>query len=250
VRGPPEAVLSYDTEQLRKHYGEFLEDKPEDYFERFDPFILDERPRVKELLARTFERVFAGGAGELLDVGCGTCFYYPLLARHAKRVTGIDLSPAMIEVGRDLIEQKGLANCRVQEGSALEIPFEDASFDTVHSWDFLHHSPDIALSASEIARVLRPGGRYVAVEPNVLNPSIFWFHARRRVEWGLFSQNHFTIPAALRKHFDVEVTFDNTIIGFLEDHYRLWKLVDGFTSFWPTRYLSFRYVLECRKRGR
>lgn len=248
--GPPAPVpLLYDLEQIRKHYRELLDEKPEDYYERFDPFILDKRPRVSALIAKAFERIFPEKVGSLLDVGCGTCFYFPLLAQHTEQLTGIDLCVPMLKMAEELIVEKELTNCRVEECSALQLPFEDESFDVVHSWDFLHHAPDIPGSASEIARVLKPGGRYVAVEPNVINPSIFWYHVRRRVEWGLLSKNQFSVPRALREHFDVDITFDNTIISFLEDYYGLWKAIDGFTSVWPTRYLSFRYMMECRKKG-
>ncbi|MEW6071378.1 MAG: class I SAM-dependent methyltransferase [Planctomycetota bacterium] len=118
----------------------------------------------------------------MLDVGCGTCFYFPLLAAKAERITGIDLCIPMLEQAQELIREKDLRNCTVREASALELPFEAGSIDVVLSWDFLHHVPDVEKALGEIARVLKPGGRYIALEPNLLNPSIFWYHLRRRVE--------------------------------------------------------------------
>ena len=97
--------------------------------------------------------------------------------------------------------------------------------------------------------MVKPGGRYIVVEPNVMNPSIGWYHARRRVEWGLFSKNQFRVPRLLRKHFDVEVRYDNTIISFLNERtQKLWKAIDAFTSVPPFHLLSFRYMLTCTRR--
>lgn len=242
--------MSYDIDQIRQHYRDFLEEKPADYYERFDPFILDKRPIVADLVAKAFQELFPERIDRLLDVGCGTCFYFPLLAQHVRELKGIDLCVPMLEMAQELIREKGLDNCEVVESSAFELPFEDASFDAVHSWDFLHHVPSVPRAAAEISRVLKPGGRYIAVEPNLLNPSIFHYHVRRKVEWGLLSQNQFSNPRVFRRDFDVSVRFDNTIISFLNERtYGLWKAIDAFTSIWPTKYLSFRYVMECRKKG-
>lgn len=242
--------MSYDIDQIRDHYREFLEEKPADYYERFDPFILDKRPLVAELVEKAFEELFPQKVDRLLDVGCGTCFYFPLLAKHANELQGVDLCVPMLAMAQELIREKGLTNCEVKESSAFELPYEDASFDVVHSWDFLHHVPDVDRAAAEITRVLKPGGRYIAVEPNVMNISIFHYHVRRKVEWGLLSQNQFTNPKAFRKDFDVQVRYDNTIISFLNERtIGLWKAIDAFTSVWPTKYLSFRYVMECTKKG-
>jgi SAM-dependent methyltransferase len=243
--------LLYDIEEIRKHYRELLDEKPSDYFERFDPYILDQRPIVKDLVDKAFRTIFPEPVGKMLDVGCGTCFYFPLLAPHAEQLTGVDLCVPMLVQAQRLIDEKGLDNCHVIEHSALELPFEDETFDVVHSWDFLHHVPDVPRAASEIARVLKPGGRYIAVEPNLVNPSILHYHVRRRVEWGLLKKNQFSNPRNFKRHgFDVSVRFDNTIISFLNERtHKLWKAIDAFTSIWPTRYLSFRYVMECRKRA-
>lgn len=242
--------MLYGLDQIRRHYRQLLDEKPDDYFERFDPYILDKRPLVAGLVEKAFAKLFPEKVGSLLDVGCGTCFYFPLLAPHAERLTGIDLCIPMLDQARELIQAKGITNCEIRESSALELPFEDASFDVVHSWDFLHHVPDVHRAAAEIERVLKPGGRYIAVEPNVMNPSITHYHARRRVEWGLFSKNQFSNKRTFGKHFDVAISYDNTIISFLNERtWKLWKAINAFTSVWPTRYLAFRYMMECRKPG-
>lgn len=239
-----------DLKQIGKHYRKVIESQNSEYYERFDPYILDKRPLVTEQVEKTFAKNFPEKVPVLLDVGCGTCFYFPLLAKHAETLMGVDVCIPMLDVAQELIETKGLSNCHVRESSAMELPFEDESIDVVHSWDFLHHVPDVEKAISEIRRVLKPGGRYVAVEPNVINPSILWYHARRRSEWGLVAgKNQFFLPRKLRKSFDVKVSYDNTIISFLNERTkRLWGAVNTMTKVWPLSYLSFRYMMDCRKK--
>jgi ubiquinone/menaquinone biosynthesis C-methylase UbiE len=240
----------YDLKQIGTYYRQVIEDKTDEYYERFDPFILDKRPMVAKLVEGAFAKNFPEKVPDLLDVGCGTCFYFPLLAKHAERLTGVDLCIPMLDVAQELITAKGLTNCEVRQSSALELPFEDNSFDVVHSWDFLHHVPDVRKAVSEVSRVLRPGGRYIAVEPNLINPSILWYHVRRKAEWGLLKQNQFTNPKVFRKDFDVRVRYDNTIISFLNERTKwIWKAANVFTSIWPTKYVSFRYMMNCVKKG-
>ena len=242
--------MFYNLEEIRSHYRQVLQSKAPLYYERFDQHMLEKRPRVRELITKAFAKLFPEKVDNLLDVGCGTGFYFPLLVQHAENITGIDICVPMLEQAQELIREKGLANCQVRECSALDLAFEDNSMDMVHSWDFLHHVPDVRKAVSEISRVLKPGGRYVALEPNFLNPSITWYHLRRRSEWRLFSQNQFRIPRLLRESFDVRVSYDNTIISFLDERtWWLWKSIDRLTSIPPFHLLSFRYILDCRNRG-
>ncbi len=242
--------MYYDLDQIRSHYRKLIARQPSDYYERFDQYMLDKRPIVRDKLEKAFAEMFPEKVERLLDIGCGTCFYFPLLAKHAEQLNGVDLCIPMLEQAEDLIKTKGLTNCSVQESSALALPFEDNCMDVVHSWDFLHHVPDVPLAISEIHRVLKPGGRYIAMEPNILNPSIAWYHARRRAEWRLYTQNQFTIVGKLRKHFDVRIRYDNTIISFLNERtHWLWKLVNAFTSIPGLSRFSFRYNVDCIRKS-
>ncbi len=90
----------------------------------------------------------------VLEVGCGTGLILGRLARRAQDAWGIDLSPGMLQLARS----RGL---QVVQASATQLPFADASFDTVCSFKVLAHVPDIAGALSEIARVTRPGGTMV-----------------------------------------------------------------------------------------
>jgi len=245
---PKPILMFHDLNENRRHYDRVLHSKPSLYYERFDVNLLNNRTFVAELVRQAFQSVFPEKAGDLLDLGCGTGFYFPLLSQHADRLVGMDVCVPMLEEANAVIEQNDLKHCSVVQGSAMEIPFDDSSMDVVHAWDFLHHVSDIPTVLQEIHRVLRPGGRFVAFEPNLLNPSITWYHARRRSEWRLFKQNQFSIPRKLRRNFDVTVRYDNTIISFLNERTLwIWKAANRFTSVWPLDRVSFRYIIEATR---
>ena len=103
----------------------------------------------------------------VLDAGCGTgMMALRIAAQHPNcTVHGIDLSPKMIAVAQQDAETQGLAvDFRV--GSIIDLPYPDGSFDVVIT-NIMYHHLDLAekrQAVSEIARVLKPGGRYVSAE--------------------------------------------------------------------------------------
>ena len=112
----------------------------------------DDYPQMlEELQSESFE--------DVLDVGCGTGAVLELLHGEypEKRLTGLDLTPRMIEVAR----AKQLENVRFIVGDAEALPFESRSFDAVLCSNSFHHYPHPEKFFSEAARVLRPGGRLI-----------------------------------------------------------------------------------------
>lgn len=109
----------------------------------------------------------ADGAGSLLDVACGPGLVACAAARRAGRVTGIDLTPAMIEHAQHLQAKLGLLNIEWRVGEATALPFENDAFDAVTTRYSLHHLPDPDLAVAELVRVAKPGAR-VAIADMVL----------------------------------------------------------------------------------
>ena len=95
----------------------------------------------------------------LLDVGCGTGAAVRLAAPRVERATGVDLSPAMIERARELAA--GLDNVEFIEADSERLPFDDGAYTAVVCTTSFHHYPNPERAASELARVLEPGGRLV-----------------------------------------------------------------------------------------
>jgi SAM-dependent methyltransferase len=106
--------------------------------------------------------------GDVLSVGCGWHPGRHLFPRPEWRMTGVDLDPAMIEMLRESGELDDGT-----EGRAGELPFEPGSFDVVLYRLVLHHviyQGPLAPVFAEAARLLRPGGALVAVEPGLWHP--------------------------------------------------------------------------------
>jgi ubiquinone/menaquinone biosynthesis C-methylase UbiE len=94
-----------------------------------------------------------------LDAGCGGGRGSILMAESgASEVVGLDLSQTNVETCRMRAQQRGLDNCTFEQGSLLEVPYADESFDVVWSNGVLHHTGDTDGTLKEIARVLKPGG--------------------------------------------------------------------------------------------
>jgi ubiquinone/menaquinone biosynthesis C-methylase UbiE len=94
----------------------------------------------------------------LLEIGMGLGTDLLQFARAGAKVTGIDLTPASVELVQRRFELEGLAvDARVAD--AEHLPFADGSFDAVYSFGVLHHTPDTQRAIDEIYRVLAPGGR-------------------------------------------------------------------------------------------
>jgi SAM-dependent methyltransferase len=95
---------------------------------------------------------------DVLDVACGTGNAALRAAQAGGAVVGLDLTPELFEAGRQLAVEAEVAVDWVQ-GDAEELPFDDESFDVVLSTFGCMFAPRHTVTAHELARVLRPGGR-------------------------------------------------------------------------------------------
>jgi arsenite methyltransferase len=104
-------------------------------------------------------------AHRVLEIGCGRGFNLLNLARRNPEVAfaGIDLTPWHVRAARYLAWRR--RNLEVHEGDFHHLPFADASFDLVFSVEAICHAADVYQVVHEVRRVLRPGGRFVTVEP-------------------------------------------------------------------------------------
>jgi ubiquinone/menaquinone biosynthesis C-methylase UbiE len=105
-----------------------------------------------------------GPADQVLDVACGPGLVACEFARHAAQVTGVDLTPAMIEQAEKRRQELGLANATWTVGDAVPLPFSDQSFSLVITRYSYHHLLDPALALKEMIRVCRPGGRVLVAD--------------------------------------------------------------------------------------
>jgi ubiquinone/menaquinone biosynthesis C-methylase UbiE len=99
----------------------------------------------------------------VLDVGCGAGFDLYIASRLAGpegRVTGIDLTKAMVLRARENLRQADIANAEVRQVASESLPFGDNAFDAVISNGVINLSASKETLFAEINRVLKPGGRF------------------------------------------------------------------------------------------
>ncbi|WP_202529259.1 class I SAM-dependent methyltransferase [Streptomyces sp. SID486] len=131
----------------------FYDTVAEDYAEHFRNPLAD-RPLERALLAAYAEQV--GPGGTVADLGCGPGEITAHLASLGLSVIGLDLSTSMVAIAR-----RTHPALRFEQGSMLELPFDDGSLTGAVSWYSSIHTPAHRLPHlfAEFHRVLAPGGR-------------------------------------------------------------------------------------------
>jgi SAM-dependent methyltransferase len=98
-------------------------------------------------------------ARDVLELGCGAAQWAVALARRGARVTGIDVSAEQLAFARAAVAAAGV-DVALVEGSAEALPFANAAFDVVFCDHGAMGFTDPRVVVPEVARVLRPGGRF------------------------------------------------------------------------------------------
>ena len=124
------------------------------------PFSTAPGIRDEEALRLLVTASGAGPADSVLDVACGPGLVVAAFARVARHVTGIDLTPAMIDRARALVRERGLANVTLTVGDVRPLPYEDGAFSLVVSRFAFHHFPDPGAVLREMVRVCAPGAAW------------------------------------------------------------------------------------------
>ena len=129
-------------------------------------------PAGQHRVRRRVELFLGGGAlgteTHALELGCGTgLFLEQVAAACAADITALDLSEHLLDRARARLGDRARLVC----GNAEQMPFPDAAFDVVYGSSVLHHL-DVPRALAEVRRVLRPGGRLVFAEPNLVNPQV------------------------------------------------------------------------------
>ncbi|ASJ53420.1 demethylmenaquinone methyltransferase [Brevibacillus formosus] len=103
-----------------------------------------------------------------LDVACGTADWTIALAKAVGKegsVVGLDFSQNMLDVGAYKVANAGVGNnVKLVNADAMNLPYEDHTFDFVTIGFALRNVPDIQQVLNEMARVVKPGGKVVSLE--------------------------------------------------------------------------------------
>ena len=107
---------------------------------------------------------------KIADLGCGSGTFTEMLRQRSYDVTGVDLCPKLVTLGRS--KYPGL---NLIEGDVEQLPFETGSYDGVLLSGLVHHFPDPHKCAAETFRILKAGGRFMAFDPNRMNPFMYLY---------------------------------------------------------------------------
>ncbi|WP_397383918.1 class I SAM-dependent methyltransferase [Prosthecobacter sp.] len=118
----------------------------------------------------------------ICDFGCGSGEMACRLGRLGYRVTGLDVSPELIEVARERAQLEGVSdNVKFIVADGASVNLTNGAFDAVLAMSVVHHMPlDDALNALE--RLLCPGGRVAFLEPVAYSQTLQWLRDRSAVE--------------------------------------------------------------------
>ncbi len=136
------------------------------------------------------KHITPGHPRSVLDVATGTAGVALAVASQTEaRITGVDLSDAMLARGRERVRESGLEQ-RIEliSGRAEALPYATGSVDAVSFTYLLRYVADPAATVAELARVVRPGGRMASLDFYV-PPNPFW-----RAAWRVYTRT--LLPAA------------------------------------------------------
>ena len=110
----------------------------------------------------------------ILDYGCGIeQSLQEVVKFNPKKIFGIDISEVSIQKAKDTI-QKSNSNVELLVDNCEKTKFNDSTFDIIYGSGILHHL-DISLCLKEMHRILKPGGRFLFIEPLGTNPMINFY---------------------------------------------------------------------------
>ena len=152
------------------------------YADHIVPVLINLSMRQKNL-ALYRGRVVPAAERRVLEIGIGSGLNLPFYSRNVQQVIGLDPSPKLLAMARRV---KGSSSGPVEfiEGSAEDIPIENASVDTVVTTWTLCSIPDAPLALREMRRVLTPAGRLLFVEHGrAPDTSVAWWQDRLTPIW-------------------------------------------------------------------
>jgi SAM-dependent methyltransferase len=155
-------------------------------------------PEIHDRMVRAILDCLDVRGKRLLEVGSGTGYDSVRLATLGADVYALDLTPAALELTRELSETRQVTLSLVA-GDTLSLPFRDGSFDAVFSQGLLEHFSDPRPVIRQQARVLRPGGYLLIDVPQ--RYSLYTLHKRRlmkRGSWFAGWEAEFSLPELTR----------------------------------------------------
>lgn len=196
------------------------------------------RTGTRDLAALRLERcleAIEGATGDLLEIGCGAGRYTRAFLHYRPdlNVSGCDISHVALDEARAADTTRRID---YRLGDALDLPYDDNSFDIVVLFDVFEHVTDVGRAADEVARILRPGGVFHCFVPCEGNKSTLFsvFRHSRRIPIHTWKREHIGHIQILttremqrileRRDLQVmDTTFSFHLLGQIHDLFDYWR---------------------------
>ena len=224
-----EDSLSPEAETQRRHYNKIAAAYSANL----------EYPHTQEYLAyldqATLEAIGEGDLGTLAELCCGRGEALTLFGGRICRYVGIDISENMLQATRVLHNRRREA--LFVQGDATRLPIESGTVDTVAMLGGIHHVPARAQLFAEIARILRPGGRFLYREP--VSDFVLWRALRAVI---------YRVSPMLNHETERPLVYEETVpvmerAGLRSLHYRTYGFL-GFCLFMNSDVLFFNRLFR------
>jgi ubiquinone/menaquinone biosynthesis C-methylase UbiE len=176
----------------------------------------EDRQHVRTPTDVGLTQLFESGAEhvKLLDIGCGTGRYLETQVDYFRGRTlqcfGVDLSPAMLSAARLKLPRGNLVCARAEQ-----LPFRDDSFDYVFSGWAFHHFVDKRSAVKEVARILRPEGRFTLQNIDPWSMPRWWVYLLFEGTWEADQGRFWTVETLTeelqRQGLSVTMTIDHAV---------------------------------------
>jgi ubiquinone/menaquinone biosynthesis C-methylase UbiE len=185
----------------------------------YDVFDVESKNRIIGECLSVLSRFTKFDRGKLMaDFGCGSGAFTDILRDRGFHAVGLDLNYKILSAGRRKFSEIDFIN-----GDVDKLPIASESLDLILFSGMLHHLPEKSSCAAEAFRVLKPGGSFVAFDPNKLNP-FMWIY--RDKSSPLHSDKGVSVNESPVSQSEVYEVFSN--VGFKVDfdylsglHYRM-----------------------------
>jgi len=111
--------------------------------------------------------------GRVADLGCGSGVFSSILAEQGFECFGVDIAHGLTSLGHKLYPRVRFLTADIEA-----LPLPTGSFDGVLLSGVIHHLPDPRACAQEVYRILKPGGVFMAFDPNRMNPFMYLYRDR------------------------------------------------------------------------
>ncbi|HUG15860.1 MAG TPA: class I SAM-dependent methyltransferase [Thermomicrobiales bacterium] len=156
-----------EGERMRDGTGEYDAQRQrvqQQFGEIAQSYVESPRHRSGRDLKRLVELAECCPEDRALDVATGGGHTALALAPRVAHVVASDLTPRMLEAAEAFIRSQGVENVSFEVAAAEDLRFDEASFDIVSCRIAPHHFADVVAFCREVARVLKPGGRFVLMD--------------------------------------------------------------------------------------